>query len=163
MRRVLNFTSPKEHYIADAAVVWCFDHRFETAFRKLLKRIGVLTADAIRIAGGAKSLASPEQESARQFVLDQIQKSIRLHKTRTVVLMLHSDCGAYGGLAAFNRDAAKEASHHAAELQRAASFLSKQIPGLAIKSYFVDFDGVWEIEQPSEADLVEAQSSRQKM
>lgn len=159
MRRVLNFTSSKEHYIADAAVVWCFDHRFETAFRKLLKRIGVLTGDAIRIAGGAKSLASPEQESARQFVLDQIQKSIRLHKTRTVVLMLHSDCGAYGGLAAFNRDAAKEASHHAAELQRAASFLSKQIPELTIKSYFVDFDGVWEIEQTSEADLVGAQAS----
>lgn len=153
MRRVLNFTSPREDYIADAAVVWCFDHRFETVFRKLLKRIGVLTGDAIRIAGGAKSLASPEQESARQFVLDQIQKSIRLHKTSTVVLMVHSDCGAYGGLAAFNRDAAKEASHHAAELQHAASFLKEQIPGVAIKSYFVDFDGVWEIEQTSEAGV----------
>lgn len=158
MRRVLNFTSPREHYIADAAVVWCFDHRFETVFRKLLKRIGVLSSDAIRLAGGAKSLASPEQESARLFVLDQIQKSVRLHKTRTVVLMLHSDCGAYGGLAAFNGDAAKEASHHAADLQRAASFLKEQIPELTIKSYFVDFDGIWEVEQP-EGEFAGAQRS----
>lgn len=144
--------------MADAAVIWCFDHRFETAFRKLLKRIGVFSSDAIRVAGGAKSLASPEQESARQFVLDQIRKSIRLHKTRTAVLMVHSDCGAYGGLAAFQGDARQEASHHAAELQQAADFLKKQIPELTVKSYFVDFDGIWEIEPTGEAELVGAQS-----
>ncbi|HEY6350905.1 MAG TPA: carbonic anhydrase [Candidatus Angelobacter sp.] len=163
MRRVLNFVSPREHYIADAAVVWCFDHRFEAASRKLLKRIGVFSADAIRVAGGAKSLASPEQESARLFVLDQLQKSIRLHKTRTVVLMLHSDCGAYGGLAAFHNDPEEEARHHAADLQRAASFVKQQIPELAIKSYFVDFDGVWEMEPAGKTDVVGAQASGEKV
>src|SRR5215471_9327528 len=112
MRRVLNFASPREHYVADAAVVWCFDHRFETAFRKLLKRVGVFQWDSIRIAGGAKSLVSPEHESDRAFVLDQIRKSMRLHGTRTAVLMLHSDCGAYGGLAAFHRDVEKERRLH---------------------------------------------------
>src|SRR2546430_4143169 len=34
-----------------------------------------------RSAGGAKSLASPDQEFHRDFVLEQIQKSIRLHGT----------------------------------------------------------------------------------
>jgi carbonic anhydrase len=34
-----------------------------------------------------------------EFVLEQIRKSIRLHGTRRVILMVHSDCGAYGGLA----------------------------------------------------------------
>jgi carbonic anhydrase len=147
MRRVLNFISSREHYVADAAVVWCFDYRFDVVFRKLLKRIGVLNTDSIRIAGGAKHLVSPERESDREFVLDQIRKSIKLHATKKVVLMLHSDCGAYGGLRAFNGDANLEASHHNSELQKAAAFLKSQIPELTVKAYFVDFDGVWEMEQ----------------
>ena len=162
MRRVLNFTSPREDYTCDAAVVWCFDQRFETAFRKLLKRIGVFCFDPIRIAGGAKSLAAPEQESDRLFVLDQIRKSMRLHKTRTVILMLHSDCGAYGGLAAFKGNAENEANHHAGDLQRATNYLKEEIPELTMKAYFVDFDGVWEIEEVGEADLVSAQSDKNK-
>ena len=86
-------------------MVWCYDQRFEAVLRKLLKRIGVARADHIRLAGGAKSLATPERESDREFVLDQIRKSVRLHGTDRVVLMVHSDCGAYGGLAAFGGDA----------------------------------------------------------
>lgn len=50
------------------------------------------------MAGGAKSLASPEHEADREFLLAQVEKSIRLHGTDRVILMLHSDCGAYGGL-----------------------------------------------------------------
>lgn len=151
MRRVFNFISSREHYAADAAVIWCYDQRFETVFRKLLKRIGVFSYDPIRIAGGAKCLVSPEQETDRLFILDQLRKSIKLHHTKTAVLMLHSDCGAYGGLAAFDRDPEKEAQHHNSELQKAAAFLNQQIPELAVKSYFVDFDGIWEIEQAGEA------------
>src|SRR5215467_10396999 len=159
MRRVFNFASPREHYMADAAVVWCFDCRVETAFRKFLKRIGVLQWDSIRIAGGAKSLASPEHESDRSFILDQVRKSVRLHGTRTAILMLHSDCGAYGGLAAFKGDTQREAQLHNSELQKAAAFLKEKIPELEVKAYLVDFDGVWEIELTGEADFVGAQSS----
>jgi len=159
MRKVLHFSSSREHYISEAAVVWCYDYRFEAAFRKLLKRIGVLSPDSIRLAGGAKSLASPEHESDRRFVLEQIRKSMRLHGTRMAVLMLHSDCGAYGGLAAFNRDVEKERQLHNSELQRAATFLKEQIPELAVKAYFVDFDGVWEIELPGEKESVSVKSS----
>jgi carbonic anhydrase len=146
VRKVLHFTSPREKYTCDAAVVWCYDNRFETVFRKLLKRIGVFYSDPIRVAGGAKCLASPEHESDRQFVLEQIRKSMRLHGTRTVVLMLHSDCGAYGGLAAFNGDAGKEAQNHKTDLKRAADFLQSTVPELTVKAFYVDFDGVWEVD-----------------
>lgn len=159
MRRVFHFTSPREHYVADAAVVWCYDHRFEAALRKLLKKIGVFAYDLVRVAGGAKLLVSPEQESDRLFVLDQIRKSIKLHHTKNVVLMLHSDCGAYGGLAAFHGDAKKEAQHHNSELQKATIFLKEQIPELTVKAYFVDFDGIWEIEQAGESENATALAS----
>ena len=64
--------------------------------------------------GGAKCLATPEQESEREFVVEQIRKSMRLHGTDRVVLMVHSDCGAYGGLARFRGDEEAEARYHQA-------------------------------------------------
>jgi len=153
MKNVFHFDAPRERYQCDAAIIWCFDNRFELGFRKFLKRVGVANSDPIKIAGGAKSLASPDLERDREFVLEQIRKSIRLHGTRRVILMVHSDCGAYGGLAeGFGGDAQAEAAHHLVELRRAAENLRKAIPGVEVDAYFVDFEGVWS----AELDLAES-------
>ncbi len=147
MTKVFHFDAPREKYQCDAAVIWCFDNRFQLGLTRYLKRIGIINSDPIKIAGGAKSLASPEHEADREFVLEQIRKSIRLHGTTRVALMLHSDCGAYGGLAGgFNGDVRTEASHHEDELRRAAAFLKEAIPDVRVLAYFVDFDGVWEVD-----------------
>jgi hypothetical protein len=147
MKKLYHFDAPRERYVCDAAVVWCFDNRFETGFRKFLKRSGVEYWDAIKIAGGTKCLASPADESEREFVLNQIRISMRLHNTRRVILMLHSDCGAYGGLECFQNDARAEAEHHRGELQKAAAQLAEAIPGIQVDPYFVDFEGVWSLEE----------------
>jgi hypothetical protein len=145
MKKVFHFDAPREKYHCDAAILWCFDNRFEPGFRKFLKRIGVINSDPIKVAGGAKCLSSPEQERDREFVLDQIRKSIRLHETTRVILMVHSDCGAYGGLTgAFGGDTQAEAKHHEGELRRAAACLLRAIPGIEVQGYFVDFEGIWE-------------------
>jgi hypothetical protein len=144
MKKVFHFEAPREKYQCDAAIIWCFDNRFDLGFRKFLKRVGVANSDPIKIAGGAKCLASPDHESEREFVLEQIRKSIRLHATRRVILMVHSDCGAYGGLAeGFGGNARAEADHHLVELRRAAESLRKAIPEVQVDAYFVDFEGVW--------------------
>ena len=148
MKKVFHFDAPRDKYHCDAAIVWCFDNRFELGFRKFLKRVGVVNSDPIKIAGGAKSLASPELESDRQFVIEQLRKSIRLHGTRRIILMLHSDCGAYGGLAGgFQGDCERERLHHRAELELAAANLAAAIPGVEIETYFVDFEGVWALQE----------------
>jgi hypothetical protein len=146
MQKVFHFPSPRGKYVSDAAIIWCFDNRFQLAFSKFLKRTGIMNSDPIKIAGGAKPLASPDSPTEREFVLDQIRKSIRLHQTRLVILMLHSDCGAYGGLEAFGGDPQREAMAQEQELRRAADCLRREIPGVEVRSYFVDFDGVWEVE-----------------
>jgi hypothetical protein len=151
MKKVFHFEASRDRYDCDAAIVWCFDNRFELGFRKFLKRIGVAYSDPIKIAGGAMCLASPELEADRTFVLEQIRKSMRLHNTRRVILMVHTDCGAYGGLAAFGNDQAREAAHHKAELERAATFLQYAIPGIEIDSFFMDFEGVWTLQEPAAA------------
>jgi carbonic anhydrase len=128
MKKVFHFDAPRDKYQCDAAIVWCFDNRFELGFRKFLKRIGVVNADPIKIAGGAKCLASPDHESDREFVVEQLRKSVRLHGTRRIILMLHSDCGAYGGLAGgFAGDVERERANHRAAMGRAAEYRAQAI------------------------------------
>jgi len=151
-KKVFHFDSPRDGYVCDAAIVWCFDHRFQNGFAKFLKRNGVVFSDSITIAGGAKALASPGNDAEREFVLDQIRTSIRLHGTRRVILMVHSDCGGYGGLAAFNGDPRAEAEHHEAELGRAAECVLAAIPDVEVRGYFVDFEGIWACEPATATD-----------
>jgi len=147
MKRVLLFKSPTQKYHCDAVVVACFDHRFDRVLRKFLKRIRIANPDPIIVAGGAKSLASPEHEADREFLIAQVEKSIRLHGTDRVILLLHSDCGAYGGLhKTFKDDEAAEVAHHKSELLRAYEILKAAFPPVSIECYFVDFAGVWQLD-----------------
>src|SRR5260370_9398389 len=99
MKKVFHFDAPREKYHCDAAILWCFDNRFDLGFRKFLKRIGAVHSDPIKIAGGAKCMASPEHESDREFVLEQIRKPMRMHGPKPVILMFPSACRPYAGLA----------------------------------------------------------------
>ena len=90
--------------------------------RKFLKKRGIWWADPLKIAGGAKVFASTAEEFERGFALGQVRTSMRLHGTNRVILMVHSDCGAYGGLQAFGGDQEREAAHHESELRSAAEF-----------------------------------------
>ena len=142
MKKIFHFDSPPEQYVADAAVLCCFDQRIRTAIRKFLDRQGILRPDMIVIAGGAKTLASPRNDFERDFIMEQVRLSIRLHQTKKVLLMSHSDCATYGGLAAFGNDKEVEAKHHREELRRAADLLRTDFPGLNVECYFVNFEGV---------------------
>ncbi len=147
MRKIFHFDSPPEAYVADAAVLCCFDHRISTAVRKFLKKQGIERADMIIVAGGAKTLASPRNDFEQDFILEQVRMSIRLHQTKRVLVMSHSDCATYGGLAHFKGDRAAEAAHHRQELLRAGDLLTTNFPGISVEPYFVKFDGVWEVNQ----------------
>jgi hypothetical protein len=144
MDKIFHFDSPSEPYVADAAVLCCFDQRIRLATYKFLKRLEILRPDMIVGAGGAKTLASPRNDFERDFILEQVRMSIRLHQTKQMFLMSHSDCATYGGLAAFDGDGVREAEHHQQELKRAAELVTEKFPELTVKRFFVRFDGVWE-------------------
>ncbi len=145
MRKVFHFDSPADHYVADAAVLCCFDHRISTAVRKFLKKQAIERADMIIVAGGAKTLASPRNDFEQDFILEQIRMSIRLHRTKRVLVMSHSDCATYGGLAHFKGNRQAEGDHHRSELLRAGELLTTNFPDISVEPYFVKFDGVWEV------------------
>jgi hypothetical protein len=143
MKKVFHFDSQTDVYRADACVVSCFDARFELVTRKFLKKRGIWWADPLKIAGGAKVFASPADESERTFALAQVRTSMRLHATSRVILMVHSDCGAYGGLQAFNGNEEREAANHESELRAAAEFLKSNISAIEVECYYLKFNGVW--------------------
>ena len=155
MRKIFHFDSPADPYIADAAVLCCFDHRIGTAVRKFLKKQRIERVDMIVVAGGAKTLASPRNDFERDFILEQVRMSIQLHQTKRVLVMSHSDCATYGGLAHFKGDQAAEANHHRAELLHAGELLTANFPGISVDPYFVKFDGVWEVNRAANADRKE--------
>lgn len=145
MRKVFHFDSPSGQYVADAAVLCCFDHRISTAVREFLKQQGIERPDMIVVAGGAKTLASPRNEFEQDFILEQVRMSIRLHGTKRVLVMSHSDCATYGGLAHFKGDVKAEAEHHRGELLRARDLLTGDFPNIVVEPYFIKFDGVWQV------------------
>src|SRR5881396_1054620 len=124
MQKIFHFDSPPEPYVSDAAVLCCFDERIRLAVNKFLRRQGILRVDMIVVAGGAKTLASPRNHFEQDFILEQVRMSIRLHQSKRVLVMSHSDCATYGGLAHFKGDRQAEAEHHRAELLRAGELLT---------------------------------------
>jgi hypothetical protein len=133
-----------EHYKAEACVVWCFDARFAASYDNFLNARGFPEdkVDLVKCAGGAQALAAESGVDHETFTA-QIEKSIRLHHTDRIVLMVHMDCGAYGGSKAFDNDHQKEWDHHVAELNKALAFIEKGFPDIKYReAWIADFDGV---------------------
>jgi hypothetical protein len=61
------------------------------------------------------------------------------------MVMSHSDCATYGGLAHFKGDRQAEAEHHRSELLHAGELLTSNFPGISVEPYFVKFDGIWDV------------------
>jgi hypothetical protein len=138
----------ESHYFAEACIVWCFDARTSGDLDDFLTSRGFERADVVKVAGGAKafafdpSSARSEEEiesglAARGFLLSQVKASIRLHESKTVILMLHVDCGGYGYSKAFP-DTEAELAHHEKELESAEKFLADKLPnGITIETVMV--------------------------
>jgi carbonic anhydrase len=157
VQKVFHFDSPPEPYVADAAVLCCFDERIRMAVNKFMRRRGIVRPDMIVVAGGAKTLASPRNDFERDFILEQVRLSIELHAARQVWLMSHSDCATYGGLAAFKGDRNAESAHHRNELQRAAELVQSKFPDAEVSCFFVTFEGIWQSEIEATAEVVQTQ------
>jgi hypothetical protein len=134
MQKLYHFDCPREVYRADACVISCFDFRFDLPLRKFLKRRGIATYDHVKIPGSVKAIAAPDRDSDRDFVLAMVRTSLRLHSPSRLLLFAHNDCGAYPG-------AAVECV--AADVVKAAAWLSAAEPSLAVESFFCDFDGIY--------------------
>lgn len=93
-------------------IIHCIDWRLQEPIGRYLKEKGYLgNYDRLSITGAIKSLVKPDTLSDRQYLLDQISKSKKLHNIREIVLMNHTDCGDYGGSRSFSNPLKEEEVH----------------------------------------------------
>lgn len=133
---------PREHYIAPATIVWCFDAGFLSEVKEFCLKRGLdfERIDLITEPGGAKNFVSPVKEALRESLVWRVQTSLKLHHSGLVILQLHSDCGAYGGIQAFNNSFEMEEANHKQDGKAAESYLKNFLPtDIRIESWFSDF------------------------
>lgn len=153
MERVITADIPTGHYEADAVIFWCVDDRFGGAYKRMGQGVRLLDefigqksfsrVDLFMVAGGAKGFADEDGSLDKNFLFSQLEKSIKLHKPKVVILMVHSDCGAYGKK--FDSLAA-EKEFFRGELNKSEEavekFLSEKGINMPIEKYFAHFGGL---------------------
>jgi carbonic anhydrase len=132
------------HYEADALILYCVDNRGKKALEEFLFKKSIRSYDLIMVPGGAKAIAG-QNEAERIMLLSYIKKLLELHKAKKIILTTHIDCGACGGSAAFDNDKKTEHSAHEQWLLSAKSLLVKLFTNIPVETYFVDFEGFWQI------------------
>lgn len=123
------------HKDVHACVVSCIDPRFPSARAAALDRMGVKVPDSIQVAGGGKDLAGTHMSPDVQYILKQIEASIRLHHPERVVVMFHTDCGAYGGRG--GRTEEEEYAFFQGEFKKALANIRKRGIDLPVQGVFL--------------------------
>lgn len=121
-------------------IIHCIDFRLGKAIKNYLEEQNLLgDCDVVSVAGAAKNLASPENGFEREFLMKQIDISKKLHHIAEVILMNHSDCGAYGGSSEFGSKE-EEKKKHFEDMERVAEMIRKKYPDVNVKKIFADID-----------------------
>jgi len=101
-------------------IIHCIDFRLMDDIYAWLRENGFAgDCDTVSLAGASKDLLDSDRPEYGDFILKQIRISHDLHKMRRVILMHHTDCGAYGGRKAFG-DALEEERRHIHDMQEAS-------------------------------------------
>ena len=116
-----------------ASIIQCMDFRLGKPMKEYLEKNNLLgDCDIVSVAGGVKSLLSPQNHSDKDFILNQIDISVNLHKIQEIILSNHTDCGAYGGSGKFN-SFEEECAFHIQEMKKAKELVLSRHPGLEVK------------------------------
>lgn len=127
-------------HACNSLVLHCIDFRFGTAIKQFLETERHLgDCDIVSLAGAAKNIVNPASPSDAEFALRQIDISKRLHNINNVILINHTDCGAYGGRSAFaSRE--EEDTKHATDLAEAKKIILDRFPGLEVTTLIAQIE-----------------------
>lgn len=120
-----------------ALVLHCMDFRFISKINEYLASQDLMgNFDDVSVAGACKNFVSPQNDAERELLLKQIEISRRLHGMEEVILMNHTDCGAYGGHAAFESTEA-EYRRHVEDMEAAKKMILERWLELKVKKVLV--------------------------
>ena len=96
MVTVLKFHVEPEHYKSEACNVFCLDCRWcNEHYEEFYRQEGYSNPDRNYFAGGAKKLASPQNDGELTSTLNDILDLLVLHDCHRVNLGVHVSCGKY--------------------------------------------------------------------
>ena len=128
-----------QQHKCQAVAVHCIDFRLQKQITEFLESKFLRGYDRIALAGGTKDLLENGENS---IIFKNLQISFHLHQPKTIVLIQHEDCGAYGGSKAF-KGLAAEHSFQKEQLQKAYDLLQKHF-SQDIEQYLVLLSGRFE-------------------
>lgn len=118
-----------------ALILHCIDFRLGPAIKNYLEGQSLLgEVDIVSVAGAVKNLISPAVPTDSEFVLRQIEISKRLHSIAQIILINHTDCGAYGGRKAFGSEK-EEQEKHAQDMKKAKEMILTKFPSLEMEPH----------------------------
>lgn len=124
-------------HTCSSLLMQCMDFRFGKKMKEFMEQNNLLgDADLVSMAGAAKNLVDPE---TRAFALRQIEISKDLHNMKQVILMSHTDCGAYGGKKAF-ADEKAEYEKLTGDLREARDIVKAKWPELEVELWLKHID-----------------------
>jgi hypothetical protein len=107
------------------------DFRLQNEIRRWIREQGIVgDYDEVSLAGSAKDIVSGT-EAERAHLLKQIKISTNLHCSCQVVLIHHSDCGAYNGAYNF-KSVEEEFSQQAEDMQKAEDIIKNKFPEIKV-------------------------------
>jgi carbonic anhydrase len=109
----------------------CMDFRLTNEIRNWLETEGLMgDSDIVSLAGAAKELVDGT-DGAKGLLLKQIKISKDLHKACRVILMHHTQCGAYAASYKFASEE-EEITKHKEDLALAEKAIKESFPDLEV-------------------------------
>lgn len=117
----------------DSLVITCIDYRFAVANQNFINETLKLkdNYDHISIPGSIYNLVNPE---TKELLFSKFALSVKLHLINRVVIISHTDCGAYGGSATFGSEIAENETL-CTDLRNARAFLIEKYPTLEVNLF----------------------------
>jgi len=112
----------------DALVVHCMDYRLQKFLQPWITvRFGYDNFDIISLAGSVHDY---------EMVLKYVQLAVQIHEIKTVCLINHEDCRAYGREGTYKR--------HRRDLLDTSTKLHALFPQLNVETFYLHLDGTFE-------------------
>ena len=112
----------------DALVVHCMDYRLQKYLQHWITvRFGYDNFDIISLAGSVHDY---------EMVLKYVQLAAQIHNIKTVCLINHEDCRAYGREGTYKR--------HRHDLLETAAKIRALFPTLNVETFYLHLDGTFE-------------------
>jgi carbonic anhydrase len=121
------------------AILTCEDFRLHQRndgrnyIAEFIKSLGI-DADIITRAGGVQDIIRPKEDGYLFSIIRDLGVSVNLHEAKTIYLINHEDCGAYGALSFANRQ--EEIAKHYEDLLAAKNIIAREFPNENIKLCF---------------------------